>query len=125
MLAAMLALVPAGCNGSRGRPALGQVHGRVTLDGKPLARARILFRPDSGVRESTGLTDADGKYVLKYIRDDLGGAVGKNSVRITKQRTPDPESEILPERYNRQTTLTADVESGDNEINFDLTSQLK
>ena len=123
ILAAMLTLVPAGCGGTKDRPALGQVHGRVTLDNKPLARVGIVFRPEIGARESSGATDANGEYILKYIRDDLGGAVGKNSVRISKQQTPDPKSETLPLRYNQQTTLVADVKPGDNEINFDLTSE--
>jgi hypothetical protein len=52
-----------------------------------------------------------------------GGVVGKNTVRIAKMRTRDPASDALPAKYNRKTTLTADVKSGDNEIDFDLTSK--
>ncbi len=103
------------------RPTLGPVHGCVTLDGKPLANARIIFKSQEvNVRESWAVTNADGEYVLRYIRDDLGGTIGKNSVRISKQ-TPNARSEMLPEKYNTRTTLTADVKQGANEINFDLT----
>jgi len=102
---------------------LAGVHGRVTLDGDPLVGAGIVFKPESGGRGSSGVTDANGEYVLRYIRDDLGGTIGKNTVRITKQRSHDPTSEILPEKYNKKTVLTADVESGDQEINFPLTSK--
>jgi hypothetical protein len=117
----LLVLVSAGC-GSKDRPALGQVHGRVTLDGKPLAHAGVVFQPESGVRESSGATNAKGEYILKYIRNDLGGAVGKNIVRISTMRNYDPDTEIVPENYNKNTTLTAEVKPGDNEINFDLVS---
>jgi len=122
MLAAMVALISAGC-GNGDRPTLGQVHGHVTLDGKPLGNAGIAFRPEIGARESMGVTDANGEYILRYIREEMGGAVGKNAVRITTQRNNDPKTETLPEKYNRKTTLTAEVKPGENEINYDLQSK--
>ena len=66
----------------------------------------VIFEPtEVAGRQSMGVTDANGEYVLKYIRDELGAAVGKNTVRISKQRTRDPSSETLPLKYNQQTTL--------------------
>ena len=93
-LAAIVALTAIGC-GNSGRPALGQVHGRVTLDGKPLVRVGVIFTPiDVGGRDAVGLTDDNGEYVLKYIRDDMGcKLVGRNRVKITKQPNRDPDSE--------------------------------
>ena len=119
----MLALVPAGCGGNAGRPALGRVHGRVTLDGQPLAHTVVIFQPEAGGRGSSGVTNDNGEYVLTYIRNDLGATVGKNSVQITNQRTHDPKSETVPAKYNRNTTLFQEVKSGNNEINFDLSLQ--
>jgi hypothetical protein len=114
-------LAIAGC-GNGGRPTLGRVHGCVTLDGKPLADAKVIFRSqEAKVRESWAFTDASGEYVLKYLRDIMGGTIGKNFVRISKPREG-ARGEMLPGKYNTSTTLTADVKSGDNEINFDLTS---
>ncbi len=67
---------------------MGRVHGRVTLDGKPLAGATVLFTPVvRGLRHSDGITNENGEYILKYIREEKGATVGKNSVRITKLRT--------------------------------------
>ena len=118
-----LALISfAGC-GNDGRPPLGRVHGQVTLDDQPLAGAGVVFKPEAGGRESTAVTNAEGEYVLKYIRDDVGGVVGKNTVRINKQRSHDPSSEILPAKYNKNTVLEADVKPGDNKIDFPLTSR--
>lgn len=120
-LVLLLALVPGGC-GSGDRPTLAPVHGHVTLDGKPLARAGVAFNPiESGGRESSAVTNSEGEYVLRYIRDEMGGVLGKNAVRITTQRNSDPTTEKLPPRYNKSSTLTADVHSGDNEIDFPLT----
>jgi hypothetical protein len=93
------------------------------MDGKPLARVIVIFHPAVGAREAMGVTTDKGEYFLRYIRDDLGTAVGTNSVRITKQQNNDPSSETVPAKYNRQTTLKREIKPGDNEINFELTSK--
>ena len=121
-LTVLSAAALAGC-GHGDRPKLGQVHGRVTLDKKPLARVMVIFHPAVGAREATGVTTETGDYVLKYIRDEMGAAVGKNKVRVTKQRNNDPASETVPKKYNQNTTLACEVKPGDNEINFDLTTK--
>jgi len=108
-----------GCGGSD-RPDLGTVEGVVTLDGQPLANAAVQFDPGT-VRSSTGVTDANGRYELVYIRDTKGAAVGEHTVRITTQTETQPET--LPPRYHAESTLTATVEPGHNEIDFALTSQ--
>ena len=123
----LLGMIGAGCGGgSKDRPALGQVHGRVTLDAQPVVHAAIVFEPQHVAgRQSLGVTDANGKYVLHYIRDETGAAIGKNTVRISTQRTNDPATETLPKRYNQETTLVREVKAGDNEIDFELTSTPK
>lgn len=108
-----------GC-GSGDRPDLGTVEGVVTLDGKPLAEAFVHFDPGT-VRGSSGVTDAEGKYELTYIRDTKGAAIGEHIVRITKRTETAPET--LPARYHAQTTLKATVKGGRNEINFELVSE--
>jgi hypothetical protein len=111
-----------GCNRSD-RPPLANVHGHVTFDGKPVVGATVVFAPTAGGRRSSGVTNDQGEYVLTYLRGDKGGAVGGNSVSISKQKTHDPRSETLPRKYNHDTTLTADVKAGSNEIDFPLTSK--
>jgi hypothetical protein len=115
------ALEIAGC--SRGdRPELTEVQGIVTLDGKPLPRATVIFQPMNGGRSSRGLTDSQGKYRLLYLRDIEGAILGSHKVTITTV-TEDDRKEILPARYNKQTTLAADVKAGKNQRDFQLTSQ--
>ena len=41
-----------------------------------LARASA-SRRQSGGRESSGMTDAEGNYELKYIRDVMGAKIGE------------------------------------------------
>ncbi|QDT79823.1 hypothetical protein Mal35_32910 [Gimesia maris] len=103
------------CGGSNA-PALGQVKGKVTLDGAPLADANVTFMPEK-VRASSGTTDSEGNYELTYIRDQMGAAIGNHKVVISKLVD---EKETIPPNYSDETELTAEVKAGANEINFDL-----
>ena len=109
----------AGC-GSSDRPALGRVHGRVTLGGKPLAHAGIGFQPKAKGRESYATTNGNGEYELTYLGQVKGAGLGENSVRITTQRSNDERTETMPAKYNTATTLRFEVKAGDQEANFDL-----
>jgi len=111
-----------GCNQSD-RPSLGTVHGRVTLDGKPLADACVGFKPSGPFRASSANTDAQGHYELVYIRDIKGAAVGKHKVHFSTNNPLHHNVEIVPAKFNKQTTLEREVSDGDNELNFDLTSK--
>lgn len=115
-----IAVVP-GCGGGD-RPPLGRVHGRITLDGKPLVHASVDFVPQGGGRAATGDTDAAGDYELKYIRDIMGAKVGAHTVRVNGGRDAAGAATTVPDRYNVKSTLKAEVAAGDNVINFDLTT---
>ncbi len=111
----------AGC-GSPTRPALGTVHGRVTMDGKPLKEAGVAFRPlAKDGRESIGITDDNGEYMLIYLRDIQGAAVGMHQVRITTALNG--RAETVPACYNAKSELQKEVKRGDNEISFELKSK--
>ncbi|MCC7335221.1 MAG: carboxypeptidase regulatory-like domain-containing protein [Pirellulaceae bacterium] len=108
---------------------LSVVSGTVTLDDKPLKGAYVEFSPISG-RPSIGKTDGDGHYQLEYSTSKSGVEPGQHTVRIgtyeeasVDMKTGEPTDEveeIVPVKYNRETTLTADVKPGKNEIDFDL-----
>jgi len=113
-------------------PPLGEVTGKVTLDGEPLPHARIEFQPvEEGKSPSYAYTNDAGEYELRYGRDQLGAVVGEHRVRITsyrEERHDDGTFTVVPERvptkYNSQTTLTRTVEEGSQEINFELAGAL-
>lgn len=108
---------------------LSGVSGTVTLDGKPLDKAFVEFSPPNG-RPSMGKTDSNGYYRLEYSTSQTGVEAGEHKVRIftheeasidmkTGEPTP-PVKEIVPAKYHRNSTLTAQVKSGSNKIDFDL-----
>lgn len=125
------ALLTCGCAASD-KPDTGEVTGKVTLDGAPVPKATITFAPEEG-RTSTAETDSGGAYVLQYTAKVPGAKVGKHKVQITTfhPATGDPGDahrveevpEKIPAKYNTKSTLTQEVESGKNEINFELSSK--
>ena len=70
---------------------------------------------------STARTDGQGRYELTYLPDVEGAMLGSHSVRIS-QLDPDMLVEKVPAKFNADTTLTAEVGRGSNEINFELKS---
>ncbi len=103
-------------------PELGEVQGTVTFDGRPLVRATIIFEPKAGGHASRAVTDASGRYHLVYLRDINGALIGSHIVKVFTASEDDPK-ERVPPRYNKQSTLTAEVVHGTNEFNFELASR--
>jgi hypothetical protein len=109
-----------GCG--RDVPPLGQVQGVVTLDGRPLAGAVVIFEPKAEGRSSRAVTDAKGHYRLVYLRDISGALLGTHTVRIFTATEKYPQ-ERLSKKYNKESTLTAEVAAGANECDFVLKSK--
>jgi len=129
-----------GC-GDPNAPPLHPVSGTVTLDGKPLANAGVMFLPRGDTRGNAcvGLTDPSGKYTLKPERTSGTGAPeGKFAGTISKMKdppagaTPDQPAaaetgfdETLSAKYwdSVQTILEAEVPAGGKTIDFALKSK--
>ena len=112
-----------GCGGGNIAP----VTGTVKLDGQPLEGANVTFWPMDAKtdRPSGGVTDSSGQYRLMYTADEPGALIGQQKVEISTAVSSEEGTtpERLPARYNSSTELTAEVTSGRNTIDFDLTSQ--
>ncbi len=118
-------LIWPGCGG--GKADVAYVEGRVTMDGKPLEGATVLFVPSTG-RPASGVTNSDGRYVLEYEPGKKGGPVGQCTVRITTGRGESigPQGELIPGvpekvpmRYNVQSELSVVVQAGKRNV-FDF-----
>lgn len=102
-------------------PTVAPVHGKVTLNGKPLPQAFIMFESFES-RPSTGITDDEGNYEVILDHKTKGANIGGHRVRIRKHYNPMLVSppKPLPDRYDAESELTRRVEPGDNVFNFDL-----
>jgi hypothetical protein len=124
----LLAILLAGC-GKSGVD-LAPVSGLVTLDGEPLAGARLRFQPEAaGGSPSYGSTDQEGRYELSFKRGQKGALIGWHTVRVEASVEPaEAEGKAslrpqkLPARYNDRSELREEVKADeDNEIDFALT----
>jgi hypothetical protein len=138
-------LTSSGCG--NGRPKLVKVTGKVTLDGKPLEGAAIVFQPKASgekaafQRPSTGVTDAQGQFVVRTYEPGDGLPYGEYLVGVQKrevvgQSKVDPGDEasssvnitykwVVPKSYADPlgSTLTSNVtSSGMNPSEFALTT---
>jgi hypothetical protein len=132
----MVLLLAAGGCGGDDYP-LARVSGTVTLDGAPVADARVGFEP---VRQgesleagpgSYGKTDQQGHFRLKTLHSEQGAVVGPHVVRITTLQVKDSgpagieviAEERIPARYVDGSTLRFTVPAdGTDEADFVLTS---
>ena len=107
-------------------------HCTVTLDGQPLAGAKVVFEPEAfhagAINQATGTTSADGTAVLAvdkaklpdHLKDISGMQTGFYKVRITHP------SIRIPAKYNTETTLGQEVSNdaaGSVNIHYDLKSR--
>jgi hypothetical protein len=131
---------------SNSRPKFVPVSGRVLVDGKPVANLMVSFQPIQTEKNkdpgpgSAGITDADGRFVLKVSSQQFSGngaVVGKHLVRIgtilpgegvatdpsigSPDDAPLAGKELIPPQYNQDTILTFEVPAtGTDQANFEL-----
>jgi len=115
----------AGCSGTT-------LSGDVTLNGQPVDGGTItLLAPGGGKQRNVAGDINGGRYTLTAA---AGLAPGTYKVEIfwhqkTGRKLPNPNDigtfveeakQVVPTQYNVATTLTAEVKSGSNTLNFDL-----
>lgn len=105
------------------------VQGTVTYSGQPLAVGTITFIPtsESGIKcgglIENGAYTVDAKHGLSpgphRVEIRWAKPTGKKSKNEFGEEL-DIRQEGLPDKYHTSSTLTADIKSGDNAINFAL-----
>jgi hypothetical protein len=143
--ASLLAPALAGCSDDPFQ--IAPVSGRVTLNGEPLADARVSFQPISDGKDvgpdSSATTDAQGNYSLATHDGRRGATVGSHRVRISTLklsadpskddagyliRMSRPDSVVVPEKvpakYSKEIPLTTTVPpGGTSTANFELSGE--
>lgn len=135
-IVAML-LLCCGCEQSDG-PLRVAVAGSATLDGAPIAEGTINFFPAGETKGPTaGASIMDGRYSIAIAK---GPCVGRYRVEIRGSKKtgrqvslPGPPKaarvmvdeiiEIVPSRYNAQSTLEAELKPTQNELEFSLSTK--
>jgi hypothetical protein len=123
----ILTLAAVGCGGG---PV--PVSGTVRLDGEPVT-GHIVFVPVDEKRPKRGGPIEGGTYNVPAARGPLPGPykVEVYSRKRTGKKIPGPDPEqtaeetieIIPEKYNRDSTLTVTFLPGTNSFDFDLTTR--
>ncbi|MFG0334352.1 MAG: hypothetical protein ACF8TS_13390 [Maioricimonas sp. JB049] len=134
-VAVLCPILLVGCGGGGGGPELVDVYGTVTMNNEPLEGATVQFAPEDGAGEGrrlvAGRTDSGGQYSLQYSPSREGAVPGRYRVSITTYRELEVDEEgmdvpgspeTVPDVYNVNTTLTADVSAENPEHNFELDS---
>lgn len=105
----------------------GTVAGTVTLDGQPLENGLIRFVPADGQSTSADAAVEHGTFTAqvpvgdKKVWISAPKVVGKRKMYDTPDSpTVDITQELLPARYNAQTTLTLTVAPGKQQPAFEL-----
>ena len=108
----------------------GTVSGTVTLDGQPLKSGTIRFDSADGRTAAADASIVDGKFTAKLLLGDKRVTITSPKVIGKKKMYDTPDSpvydvteELLPKRYNAQTTLTMTVTADAQEKEFSLTSK--
>lgn len=94
----LLALAAGGCGG----PKFVKVTGRVTYKGQPVPNTQLRFMPDNGERPSTGLTDDEGTFALKYSRNQVGAPPGNYTVFLTYVPSNEEENHTAPPKASKE-----------------------
>ena len=130
--AVALALLTSGCGESN----RASVYGKVALDGKPLEQGAIKQYPTGDTKGPlTGGVITDGEYHIQAANGPLAGhyKVEILSPKTTGKKVPlplpyppgtmiDEVVEGIPTKYNTDSTLTADIKLGKNQLDFDMKS---
>jgi hypothetical protein len=123
-----------GCGAGGKRAA---VSGKVTLDGELLETGSITFQPIEGTESpSAGAAITRGAYDIPRTKGPTAGVfrVEIRAKRKTGKQIPagspappgtmvDEVVEVVPARYNKESTLRAEVKPGTNPLTFELTSK--
>jgi hypothetical protein len=117
-LAAAVLSAAGGCG-----PRLAEVSGRLTYKGEPVPSTIITFLPDNGSRPSKGLTDDEGRYTLRYTREEAGAARGACTVFLTYYASNEEDlGQTAPKASDElKAVITRYGDPGKSPLHYDIT----
>jgi hypothetical protein len=138
-MAALAVIFLSGCGRS---VKLGEVEGTVRLDGQPVGQVLVVFIPeDPQGPQSTGITDAEGRFKLRCNNARSGAVIGPHRVTLVdgavapggRSRDDEPEegaarpTSRVPDVYSRvdKTPLRQAVSAGTQSVTIDIPADHK
>ena len=105
-----------------------EIAGTVTYQGQPLRKGIVNFFPTDGKGRSASGIIADGKFTTrvaagpKKVQIEGFKVVGRERAQPANPNSPvvNIEKQILPERYNVKSELTANITSDSHVLDFPL-----
>lgn len=113
----------AGCGGGSD---VQPVTGTVTFDGQPIESGRIMFRETGGQQRAFSAEITNGKYATETSTGAMRVEVIASRLVPGKFDESNPGEKVpmgemyIPEKYNSRSQLTAEIQPGENTVNFDL-----
>jgi hypothetical protein len=124
VLLLLLAVVLAACH--RGPP-MGTLKGKVTLDGQPVDGGLIRFVPADGNSQPEDCVVQGGNYTVTMPvgmkKVEVYWTKGGGKAVDTASQGTEQIVQLVPPKYNTQTTLTHELVEGEQEQDFALTSK--
>jgi len=123
----LIALMASGCQKASvpNMPGMVQVRGEITVNGTPVPVGRVVYVPKQpsdaipGGQFASAVTN--GKYSL-----ELPPGAYRVEIHQYEESPIDQVSQLLPKKFNTESTLTADVTgTNSNQIDFSLQSDTK
>lgn len=115
----LVLVLAAGCGGS-GKI---NIHGKVTLDGQPVANGAIRFTTTDGKGQPVGGVIKDGEYEAEVPPGSYKVEIN-SSKAVAKRKGEGPGGErfeeCIPSQYNSASKLTVQVKSDKREYDFPL-----
>ncbi|MBP3532324.1 MAG: carboxypeptidase regulatory-like domain-containing protein [Thermoguttaceae bacterium] len=122
----VLALATVGCGN---KVKTYEIEGTLLYDGRPVPAVDVTFAGADGSRGGSALTNAEGKFKMRFARGVEGIPKGTYKVCVSSkgEMAPSEERDSLPdidaalERYSfKNTPLTYQVEKTDKDVKFEL-----
>lgn len=124
MFVAVACCLFAGCK----KNSLLPIGGAVTYDSKPVTKGSLRFLPADGAGPTAACEIIDGKYSVnvspgkKRVEIEAYRVVGqRRHGNDPKNPMQDIHEQILPEKYNSQSTLVTEIQSSSRVYDFALT----
>ena len=125
--ACVLLLSAALCGCQRG-PEVGTVKGTISLDGQPVEGGIVRFVPADGNSQPADCVITDGAYIvtmpLGEKKVEVFWAKSKSDLPVdTAGQGNEQIVQMIPARYNTQTTLSHTVVKGEEQKDFQLSTK--